>query len=219
MYLRAAAHCVQHPEPNWEGRRQNTAHISTPGDKNNSELWPFIMELMELSGRSPVYVKNCLSGHSWRWIREYSGNVSTNSTCNIIIICDGWSSCYKCMFPPRGFACMLDEQAPESYLIACVEVNCIRTRISIQSATASGDILVLRGLWAVGGLGLGFHVNVSVGIWGLEMCWLGLEWGGGETTSCVHRLHLLPSFSLSLSPHTTLCLINTSVTYLVTLNF
>lgn len=109
--------------------------------QSNSKLWPFIMELMELSGRSRLYVKNCLLGHSWRWIREYTGNVSTNSTCNIIIICDGWSSCYKCMFPPRGFACMLDEQAPESHLIACVEVDCVRTRISIQSASASGGIL------------------------------------------------------------------------------
>lgn len=101
----------------------------------------FIMELMELSGRSRLYVKNWLFGHSWRWIREYTGNFSTNSTCNIIIICDGWSSCYKCMFPPRGFACMLDEQAPESHLIAFVEVDCVRTRISIQSASGSGDIL------------------------------------------------------------------------------
>lgn len=160
------------------------------------------MELMELSGGSPVHVRNCLSGHSWRWIREYSGNVSANSTCNIIIICDGWSSCCKCMFPPRGFACMLDEQAPESHLIACVEVDRIRSRISIQCESASG------GIWAgpVDGSGLGFNVNVSVGIRGLGMCWLGLEWGGGGKpflAMCVHPLHLLPSFSLS-SHHTLL---------------
>lgn len=119
--------------------------------QNNSKLLPFNIELIELSGCSCVCVKNCLLVHSWRWIREYSGNVSTNSTCNIIIICDGWSSCYKCMFPPRGFACMLDEQAPESHLIACVEVDCIRTRISIQSASVSLDILAgpqnFKGLW------------------------------------------------------------------------
>lgn len=143
MYV--SMHCSSSRSVSWTKLRgkkaKHSIHLNARR-QNNSTLWPFIMKLMELSGRSHVHVKNCLSGHSWRWIREYSGNVSTSSTCNIIIICDGWSSCYKCMFPPRGFACMLKEQAPESHLIACVEVSCIRTRISIQSASASGDILV-----------------------------------------------------------------------------
>lgn len=154
-----------------------------------------------------MYVKNCLSGHSWRWIREYSENVSTNSTCNIIIICNGWSICYKCMFPPRGFACMLDEQAPQSHLIACVEVDYIRTRISIQSAPQpfKGSLEELR---------LGFTANVSVGIWGLEVGVRVRGWGIHFLRVSVFSIFSPPSPSL----HTTLCLINTFVTYVVTLN-
>lgn len=112
-----------YPELSLEPRRKKQAKQLDARRQNNSKLCPVNMELIELSGLSCVHVKSCLSGPSSSRIRQHSGHVSATSTCNIKVICDGWSGCYKCMFPRRGLACMLHEQDRESHMTACVAVS------------------------------------------------------------------------------------------------